>query len=195
MTTLLAASVHARATAATGDATREIASIHARCRLALAGVGAMAGVARTDVTDLALPGGAPSFAGPRAFPASVLPVPALPFLGWRWRRRAARRWLGALPRCLPIIDSLTEHFFRVDRWTAQSVAGLRDEFEAKLRDLEALHERRAASVSNHDDDAVRALELDLKQLRRPGAAGTPDSERAYQLTASVLPRRPPELSQ
>ena len=163
ITTLLAASREARASAVAHSAERDVASVHASCRIALGSLGALAGVAGADAVDIEQPGAPPMFDPSPAIPTTVLPWPTLAFLGRRWRRRAARRWLNASALPNLISTALGRYSARVHDWRTQAVATMGEAFEAKRRRLEELRARRASS--GRSDGVTHNLLLDLERLR------------------------------
>ena len=190
VTTLVAASLQARASAVASAAERDLAKAYARCRLALSSLGALAGVAGGEAADIESPEAAPLFDGASAISTMMLPRSRLAFLGARWRRRAAWEWLNASSLPARTMSALAPYVALVHEWRLQALATMNQTFEGKRQQLETL---RACRASTADSDVlIHAMTLDLERLRRmrqsPSDEISGKMDRSHAVGAGVAPK-------
>jgi GTP-binding protein EngB required for normal cell division len=166
VTTLLAASLEARANGQASTVEKELSGVCARCRLALAAAGSAVGIPRVEASELPARRPLTRIDGAQFVRTTVLRQPALAFLGRRWRERAARRWLAHSPVRVAIDDAMRRHFEVVDEWRLDAIAELRSRFVARSRYLQALHTAPARSGDHEPTPEAQAIAADLNALRQ-----------------------------
>ena len=167
ITTLLTESLRARATGVAKTAAKSVEKLKAQCSVALAGASAVVGIMRAEATDLPSSGAPPIFSGTQCIAGTVLPQPALAFLGRRRRAAGARKWLARSALRARIAAAMTEHFARVEQWRLRALKELSDRFATKSTALEARY-REISNLPRQErssDEASIAAAIDkLRQL-------------------------------
>ena len=165
ITTLLQASLQARATGVASGVSRNLLKLRAQCSSALAQASGALHIARGDPTDLPRAHRIPLFDEPRDARPTVLPQPLFPFLG-RWRRYAgARRWLRRSRVQSDVANIFERHFMQVDEWRSQMLHELRASFAARTQRLWMRYIQSMTAVRSTSTERTRLIQ-DLKGLGR-----------------------------